>query len=215
MENTATTPNINASNLWKNILFHPTATFKYIFENQPKKSVFIFFVFGGMASGVGRLLDRNSLDGSDDLPQLLIVLLISGALGWISYYLVAYFLSIAGDILKGKASVEEFRTVIAWALVPTIFSLALVIPQYLIYGGGSNNSVWENGFSIDNTGLILLFLIAAILKIWMVFILVKGVVFIQKFSIGKALMNVVLPFVIVALFIFGLLAIIGALGGFN
>ena len=183
--------------LWKNIMFQPKETFKYIFEQSSKESVFIFFVLAGIAEAVDRLLDKELVNNPFDVGQLAIRIILGGALGWIAYYLAAYFLSYAGDLLKGKASDRDFITVLGWSLVPVIFSLFILIPQYFIYGAGSNNAVWETGFSMSSTGLVIFSVLTSILDLWALVILVIGVAFIQNFSIGRAILNIVLPVLVI------------------
>jgi len=208
---TSIKPRMSSWDLWQNIMFQPTATFKYIFENRYKESVFMFFVLGGTSSGISRLLQRDSINDPFDLGQLGISIVFGAALGWISYYLLAQFINIAGDLLNGKASVKKFRTVVAWALVPSILSLVFLIPQFLIFGAGSNSYLWSAYTSLNNVGLTILVVLTLILNFWSLVILVKGVAFIQNFSILKAVLNVILPFIIFAAIIFGFLALFAAI----
>ncbi len=129
-------------------------------------------------------------------------------MGWISYYLVAYFLSIAGDLMKGKATDGDFRTVVAWSLVPSIVSLFIIIPQFIIYGSGSNSYDFEAYFVTENLLLAVFILIKAILAIWSIVILVKGVAYIQQFSIGKAILNILLPFIVIVGIVLSFVAVI-------
>ena len=212
MENTVTdVKSENSENIILNILFKPTETFAYIFRNNPSRNVNVLFVLGGVASGVSRLLERNSLDRPFDYVQLVISIMLGAALGWISYYLLAQFLSISGDLLKGKAPVKNYRTVVAWALVPNIISLFLMIPQFMIYGAGSSSYDWYTLDSFNDIRLISLRILTLILNIWGFVILVKGVAIIQNFSLGKALWSVLLPFLFFTMIIAGFLGLAAVL----
>ena len=204
----------NSENLWLNIMRKPTGTFAYILRNDPSRNLTILFVLGGVASGVSRLLEQDLIDRPFDYVQLVISITLGAALGWISYYLLAQFLSIAGDLLKGKASVKNYRTVVAWALVPNILSLILMIPQFMFYGAGSSSYLWFTDNSLVNIPLFVLQILTLILNIWGFVILVKGVAFIQHFSIGKALWNILIPFVFFATIILGFLGLAVILKGF-
>lgn len=189
-------------------MVHPTKSFTYIFMNQRAKSIFIFFMLGGVVSGIDRLLKRETLNDPFNYAHFAIAILIGGGLGWISYYLLAYFLSIAGDYMKGKATDREYRTVVAWSLMPSILSLVVIIPQFIFYGAGSNNFEFENYFYTENLLLSAFILVKAILGIWSIVILVKGVAYIQQFSIGKAILNIFVPFLVVAVIVVVFVAII-------
>lgn len=190
-------------------MFHPTEAFNFIFANQRQMSLFYFFLLGGAVSGIERLLDKNSVGDPFDYGQLVISILGGAALGWISYYILAYILSFAGDYLKGKASDEDFRIVIAWALIPTIFSLFVLIPQFIIYGAGSNDLTPSSYLNSRSLFLVSLKVISAILGIWSFVILVKGVAYIQNFSIKRAILNIIAPILIIVGVVLLFLAIIG------
>lgn len=189
-------------------MLHPATSFKYIFENQRTKSVFIFFVLGGVVSGIDRFLRRETLDDPYNYAHFAIAILVGGGLGWISYYLLAYFLGIAGNLMKGKATDREYRTVVAWSLVPSILSLLVIIPQFILYGAGSNRFSFETYFYTENLLLSTFILIKAILGIWSIVILVKGVAYIQQFSIGKAILNIFIPFLVVAAIVMAFVLIV-------
>lgn len=190
-------------------MFHPTAAFNYIFANKRQMSLLYLFLFGGAVSGIERLLDKNTVGDPFDYGHLTISILAGAALGWISYYILALILSFAGNYLKGKASDRDFRIVIAWALIPTIFSLFVLIPQFIIYGAGSNDLTFSTYLSPRSLFLISLKVISAILGIWSFVILVKGVAYIQNFSIKRAILNIIAPILIIVGIILLFLAIIG------
>ncbi|WP_081483412.1 YIP1 family protein [Gillisia marina] len=169
----------------------------YFYSTALKKTFFLFFVLGGVVSGIERILRRETFGDPYDYSDFVISTLFGGALGWISYYLIAYFLSIAGDLMKGKASDRDYRTVIAWSLVPTILSLFIIIPQFLIYGAGSSSFDFDVYFDSENLLLSAFIIIRAILGIWFLVILVKGIAYIQEFSIGKAILNIFIPFLLI------------------
>lgn len=189
-------------------MFHPTASFNYIFNNQRARNVFFFFVLGGVVSGINRFMKRDALEDPYNYAHFGIAVIFGAALGWISYYLAAYFLSIAGDILKGKATDRDFKTVIAWSLVPTIISLFVVIPQFFIYGAGSNSFDFDTYFPSENLLLSAFILIKAILFLWSIFILVKGIAYIQQFSVLKAMINLFVPFLLLAGILLAFIALI-------
>tara|TARA_R100000935_G_C2783908_1_gene142954 strand:- start:209 stop:802 length:594 start_codon:yes stop_codon:yes gene_type:complete len=189
-------------------MLQPKVTFNYIFKHKSKESVFTFFVLAGIAKSVDRLLEKELVDRPFDIVQLVISIILGGALGWISYYVIAWFLEVTGGLLKGKARLFEYRRVLAWSLVPVIVSLFILIPQFFLFGAGSNNLVWENGFSMNSIGLIFFIVLSLLLDLWTLIILIIGVAYIQNFSIGRAVLNIVLPILIVGGTILGFLALI-------
>ena len=120
----------------------------------------------------------------------------------------AALLSLTGGWIKGKASSDQFITVISWAQVPIISSLILLIPKILFFG--------ENLFDFDiseqsNSKVIaytLIYLIEGILAIWTLVISIKGIMLIQKFNIRKAILNAILPLLAIIIPIFIIAGII-------
>lgn len=194
-------------------MFQPKETFKYIFNHRAKESVFLFFVLAGIAKAVSKFLDEELVNSPFDVGHLVIRIILGGALGWIFYYIIAWFLEVAGGLLKGKATVSQYKRVLAWSLIPVIISLFILIPQFFIFGAGSNSAIWENGFSMSSTGLIFFNVLISILDLWALLILVIGVVFIQNFSIGRAILNIVLPAILIGGVVLGFIALISLLNG--
>lgn len=174
----------------RRIWFEPVATLTYIVENQPRKNINLLLVFGGIMNSLDRALEKAD-ENTRILDRTIFAIIGGAAFGWISFYLLAYFLSIAGDWLKGKADAAAYRTVLAWSLIPSLAGAFLFIPRIIIF----NEVVGQNGvFSIiDN----LLQFIQFFLGVWTFVILVKGVMLIQNFSTGRALLNIFLPMLIV------------------
>jgi hypothetical protein len=87
----------------------------------------------------------------------------------------------------------QFRTVLAWATVPTVFSLALVIPELMIFGDDLFRSEQERTGTFIDIMWMVFGLLEITLAIWAVVILVKGIALVQGFSTGKAIANALLP----------------------
>jgi len=195
-------------------MFQPTEAFNFIFANQRQMSLFYFFLLGGAVSGIEKILKSDNYNNPYNYPHLGISILMGAALGWISYYLAAYFLSYAGDLMKGKANDRDFRVVVAWSLVPAILSLLVIIPQFIFYGAGSNNFNFDAYFTSEKLPLTALIIIKGVLGIWSVVILVKGIAYIQNFSIGKAILNIILPVLVILDVVLLFVAII-SIGNFS
>lgn len=182
----------------------PKQTFEYILKQNPNKFVILLIVLGGIVSAI----DRASTKGMGDkmsTASVLLFALIGGALfGWITYYLYAFFMSFTGKWIKGKAEAPQFRTVIAWSLIPSVASLILLIPELLVFG----DDLFKSELSSNELWYVLLYsffgLVELVLGIWTLIILVKGVSIIQDFGIGKSILNVLFP----GILLLGLVALI-------
>ncbi|MEC3908579.1 YIP1 family protein [Tamlana sp. 2201CG12-4] len=132
---------INQKELIYSIWNKPKLTLQYILERCPEKHVYVLLVLGGIVRAVSRASDKGMGDNMSTPYVLLLTFFLGGLLGWVSYYIYAWALSFTGGWLDGKAESDKFRTIIAWALVPSIASLILLIPEVIILGDDLFRSV--------------------------------------------------------------------------
>lgn len=184
---------IHKGNLFLKIWTQPTATFQFIFKNQPEKYIHIFLILGGITNALNKAAD-NGLGETMSITGILVTsILAGGAIGWAIYLVIAWLLSFSGSFINGKATANQFQIVIGWALLPHIANL-LLLPIYLFVFGTDYFKGDLDEMTVGQTrSLYALALVSIILEIWSLIIMVKGTAIIQNFSIGKAVLNVLLP----------------------
>ena len=199
-------PDISAKNAWITIWTHPRLTFNTALRDFPNKYVIFIFAFSGLANTPSLQLFSPIFNRSYVLSASFT---IAGAMlfAYVLNELFAWAYAKTGVYLCGKASVGQFRTVTAWAFIPlvlaAIFSFADVVMSI-------QNSIQQN-VEIENnliaSILPILEVLKIILTIWSIVLMVIGTVLIQKFGYVKAIINLLIPFVllIVIAFIFALL----------
>ena len=190
---------INENTLLESIWFQPTATLSYILKNNFTKYVTILLVLGGIARAIDRAATKNMGDTMDTWLVISIAVFTGGLFGWIGYYIYAWALSETGKWLDGKASSEKIRTVIAWSLVPAVVALLLIIPELVILGDDLFKS--EMGAYPQLTIYVIYFfgILEIVLSIWSIVILVAGLKVVQSFGTGKAILNLILPALVIAI----------------
>ena len=174
----------------------PISTLRHVLVHCPDKHVSVLLALGGVVRVVNRLLSAgqvNQLFGPDSngLPFAI------GALsGWLTLYVYAWGLSITGDWLGGQATTDTCKTVVAWALLPSIATLLLLGPEKLLFDqhllGFPTWAHWLETF---------LLLARLGCTAWSVITLVNGIRLAQQFGLVRAVVNVLLPGVTVLLFI--------------
>lgn len=193
---------ITERNLISKIWFQPTETLNFIINNCPEKYVTILIVLGGLVNALDKAFTRNSNSDKSLIEVLPIAIIIGLLFGWITYYIYAYALSIVGEWIGGKSQPKDFRTIIGWALVPLISTLILLIPQIFIFGDDLLLEDYDN----ENIILTMIYLgfiiIEFVLAIWSLVIFVKGIMIIQEFRIGKAILNMIMPGLMILIPIF-------------
>jgi len=193
--------NLTDKDIFTKIWTSPRKVFKFINDNHYDKYVngLLFF------AGISRAFDRASLKDMGDKMSLLAILafciIAGGLLGWISYYIYAALLSWTGKWLKGQGNTKSILRIISYALTPAIIALIFLIPQIGIYG----NEMFKSNGDIVSAGLVgnifvygSLFL-EFILGIWTIVFCVVGISEVQKLTIGKAILNLLLPLLVFAI----------------
>jgi len=184
---------VNESKLIFEIWIKPTQTLKYILNSCPEKYVTLFIVLGGVSKAISKASEKNAGDNMSTMLVLTYAIIGGALFGWISYYIYAFFLSITGKWINGKAEPNQFRTVLAWASVPTLSSLILLMPELLIFGDDLFRSELSNSDLLYQILYSTFVLIELVLGIWTLVISVKGISIIQEFGIGKSILNLFLP----------------------
>ncbi len=189
---------IKESDLLLTIWTKPKQTLEFILQNCPKKYVTALLILGGITDCLNRSASKNNGTDISFIIILILVILFGGLVGWLFSYIYAFLLSWTGEWLKGRAEYDKFIIVIAWANVPIICSLVLWVFKLVIFR--------DQLFNIDTdsfTGAAIFLyysfgIIDLILGIWATVILVKGIALIQNFTIGKAILNMILPGIVLA-----------------
>ncbi|MBK9256880.1 MAG: YIP1 family protein [Saprospiraceae bacterium] len=199
--------NLTDKDLFTKIWTSPRQVFKYINDNHYDKYVTVLLIL----SGISRSFDRASMKNMGDKMSIWAILgfciILGGLLGWISYYFYAALVSWTGKWLKGKGDTSSILRIISYAMIPSIIALIFLIPQIGIYGV----EIFKENSNITSTGWISYFLfdgfmlLEFILGIWTIVFCVVGLSEVQKFSVGKSILNLLLPAIVIIIPILGLI----------
>jgi hypothetical protein len=177
----------------------PRLVFKYLTEYRYDKYLYVLLALGG----ISKAFDRASLKSTGDtlsLPVILGLCIILGAsLGWITYYLYAAAMSWTGKWLQGKGNTSSLLRVLAYSAIPSIIATILFLPQIVMFGV----EIFQSDFDASRHGSIaellyyLLTIVEVILGLWTAVLAVIGISEVQQLSIGKSILNVILPIVVI------------------
>ena len=204
--------NLKTDNLIFEIWIKPKLAFTYLFKYDSNKYVQILLITSALTATFERAISKNiGWYDSYNTSYFIGGLLGGGLMVYAIYYITAWFLHYFGKaFLNGQASAKDFRTVIAWANIPSIASAIFSFIILVIYG---SHALSDNYFPISEVERIVfisLALIQAILGMWTLIITITGVKEIQKFSTLKAFGNILLPFIILVI-VFAIIFLIGNL----
>ncbi len=199
-------PDVTQRNILKHIWLFPTNTLQYILRQMPEKHRNLIYMLAGIVNALNRATNQNLGDNQDILLVMVSVVFFGALSGFVTYNISAWLLQKCGEWLGGKASFSEFKTIVAWSLVPVLCGFLLFIVKYIFFGKElflSEMEVEKLSYSI---GLVVFGILEIVLGLWSVFILIRGVSLIQSFILRKAIYNVFLPLIIIA--IIGLLCFV-------
>ena len=177
----------------------PREVFKFIHENQYDKHVGILLFF----AGISRALNRAALRGLGDRSSLFAILALSiivgGLFGWITYYFYAFLLSWTGKWIDGQGDSKSILRIMAYAMFPGLIALLLKIPQIAVYG----NEMFKSDGDITSAGILANSIVYSSMFLEIIFglmsvvFIVIGLSEVQKLSIGKSILNLILPIILI------------------
>lgn len=177
----------------------PRLVFRYLNDNRYDKFVNILLILAGITKAFDKALTRNMGDNLPLIAVLAICIIGGGLFGWISYYIYAALISWTGNWLKGKGDTDSLLRMISHAMIPLIAIMILLIPQISVFG----NEIFQSDINVYGTGLLstlIYYFISFIeisVSIWTIVLIVIGISEVQKFSIGKSILNMILPLLLI------------------
>ncbi|MCM4162404.1 MULTISPECIES: Yip1 family protein [unclassified Arenibacter] len=211
--NTENQQELSDKEIFMEIWTSPRKVFKFINDNHYDKYVNGLLFFAGISSAFDRASLKNSGDNLSLIAILALCIIVGGLLGWISYYIYAALLSWTGKWINGEGDTKSILRIISYAMTPAIIALIFLIPQIGIYG----NEMFKSDGDISSAGIVAnIFVYSSmilefILGIWTIVFCVVGVSEVQKLSIGKSIVNLILPLLVFAIPIMIIVLIIKAL----
>lgn len=191
--------NLTDRDIFTEIWTSPRQVFKYINDNHYDKYVTILLLL----SGISKAFDRASMKNmGDKLPLLAIVpicIIAGGLFGWISYYIYAALISWTGKWLDARGNTQSILRMLAFAMLPSIIALIFLIPQLIIYGDEifkSEGDITSAGW-FSNVFVYGSMILEGVLAVVTVTFCVIGTSEVQKLSIGKSILNLLLPIIVI------------------
>jgi hypothetical protein len=169
-------------NPWREVWLHPRNTIKALLKYDPKYMVLPLAVLAGIANNA---LDFESMDAIVGGSSFIGSAFVAALLGIVSLYVSGFLLSLTGRWINGKANALKLRAAIAWAGVPVVASILLFIPLFFTL---NSDSMGLHGLSI---------IVFMILGVWSLVLQVGMISEIQKFSIWKAILNIILAGIVI------------------
>lgn len=184
--------------IFTKIWTEPRRVLKYIHETKYEKYFYVLLFLAGVSGAFDRAANRNLGENASLLGLIAGCIILGGLLGWLSYYIYAALLNWTGKWLDGKGDTDSIYRVLAYAMIPSAISLIFLVPQIAIYG----IDLFVKDGDLVNAGVVgnIVFwgaiLLEIILGIFTIIFSVIGLSEVQKISVWKAILNLVLPLLI-------------------
>lgn len=177
-------------NPWKTMWLRPRATIRALVNHDPTQNVDRLAIL----IGITQVVEQNSA-GDGTFQSALVTLALAAVLGPVAG-LIGIRISGAlsgwiGRKLGGTATNDEVRAAYAWSAVPRITALPLQILFLLIspFFSSTNPAI---GLLLVGLGGVL-----TVLGLWELVLTVAALAEVNRFSIGRAIGTIVLPFVVI------------------
>jgi hypothetical protein len=190
---------ISDKEIFTKIWTSPTEVFKYVVAKKYRQNFFVaLLLLAGISNTFGQAFSRNMGDDISLLGIFLFCIIFGALIGWVPFYIYAALMSWTGKWLKGKGNTNSILTVICFAMIPSIVGLVLLIPQIGVLG---NDLFKADNFESTDLGVrifvMFIGILEAILLVWTIVLLIIGISVVQKISIGKSILNLLLPALII------------------
>lgn len=190
---------LSDTEIFTKIWTEPRRVLKYINETKYEKYFYILLFLAGVSGAFDRAANKSMGENASLLGIVAGCVILGGFLGWLSYYIYAALLSWTGKWLDGKGDTDSIYRVLAYAMIPSAISLIFLVPQIAVYG----IDLFVKDGDLVNAGIVenIVFwgaiLLEIILGIFTIIFSVIGLSEVQKISVWKAILNLVLPLLII------------------
>jgi len=201
---------LSDKDIFTKIWMSPREVFKFINDTRYAKFTTVLLILGGITSALNNATYRNM---GDLLPLwgVLMACVIGGAIfGWLYLYIYAALMSWTGKWLKGVGNTRSLFRMMSYALIPSLVVLFTFILRVVLFGNNEfqrNVDMFENAFLTTSIYTVTAF-IEIVISVWTLVILVIGISEVQKLSIWKSILNLILP----GLLLIAVLLPLGAIG---
>lgn len=208
MENEVNQP-ASGPSPWCSIWNEPRATIERIIRSNPNKDLWLLASVHGFSSLLFSF--QSALLGNRlGLFQIFfLALLFSPIWGYVAFSAWSFFVSIAGKLFGGIGTYKEIRAAYAWSSVPFVVNCALWVVLSLVFGRELFMNTLETKVLAKVEILLLLGVLVArfITAIWSLVIYVNALSEVQKFSVLKAIGNLIIAAIVLSALVYVILLV--------
>ncbi|MBI2743339.1 MAG: YIP1 family protein [Chlamydiales bacterium] len=190
-----------SSSPWVKMWTKPRETIRSIVSIDPNYQIWWL----AAVYGFPMLLNMSqNMSFAASIPLLMILLIAAifcAPIGMLGFMITSALVHWTGKWLGGVGTFQQIRAAIAWSNVTNLATSALWLLLVLVFGTDVFFKTFPQlpfeGASLAVVTII--FLLQTVLSIWSFVLLFQSLAEIQKFSVWRAILNIILPFVIVTI----------------
>lgn len=186
-------------NPWLSMWTQPRKTVRMIIEANPRFRFFILSAIYGFPMALN-IAQNMSLGASIPLWAIIVgALIVCTVLGIIGISISTWLLHVTGRWIGGKGNYLSIRAAVAWSNVPNIATILMWFVLMGMFGAMLFSKQFSDAQFVGvQAGVVfIVFLVQVVASVWGFILLLQGLGEAQGFSVWKALINVIIPFVIV------------------
>lgn len=195
-QHTAPVPNFKDRVLL--LIRSPRLAFQTLLQHHEGEQVNLIFYFVALSNVLDRALGKSAGDDMSLIAILAMSAFSAIFVALIGLPLSSWFLGVTGRWIGGKAYHKPIETVVAWANMPGILTLVAIMPMLLLMGREPFRSVPDIRGPLEIVVYYGYAASAVVLGIYSLILLVIGLSVVHHFSIGKAVANLVIAFLTIA-----------------
>lgn len=189
---------LSDQDVFTKIWTQPRKVFKFINDTRYEKYFYILLFFAGVVRALDRASTKNTGDDSSLFFILFFGVVLGGAFGWISYFIYAALTSWTGKWLDGAGDTTSIFRMMAYALLPSTLALVFIIPQIAIFGVNVFRDVeYDTATAFGDIVFWISVFCEVVLSLTTLVFMAIGLSEVQKFSVWKAVLNLILPICVI------------------
>jgi hypothetical protein len=199
---------------WISMWIKPRQALRAIVTENLNRS---FFVLSTLYGWVGAFQIGQGVEALQAMPTLaifLITLCVAPFIGAAFFTIASGAFWLTGKLLRGKATFKSLLLAVSWSHITSV----VILSTWLILLFFFRDVIFCAKCVAITQGTPRLFALIALsfvqnfFGVWTIVLLVAALAEVQRFSIGKGVLNLVLPFVFILGIIWGLAGLVHCLG---
>lgn len=178
-----------AASPWRTVWFSPRRTIRSVIDAIDRPSIVPVVALACITGALGGLEPDET--GAISAAASAVPVIVGGLRMVFGVIIGPFILAFVGNMLGGEADPADLRPAVAWSYVPTVATLVFLILVLMSLPGAVQTAADElsSAAIFVVVGAIGMFACA----LWSIVLLVAMVAEVQKFSVLKAIANLVLP----------------------